>query len=517
MKVVFTIIIAISFSWMTSIQARGVTNEGDDDPKTTKYESNWSSLRQHNTPQWLEDMKFGIYFHWGPPTIMKVKGNENLTRIEAMDKWTGEKFSAKEWVDLMQRAGAEFGGPVSWHASMNWDSKYTDWTSAKSGPKIDLCKEIFSELRKRDMKIVSTLHATGPGSVFGTVSSRDSTYIDPKVRVQREITPEEALMEARNSTSWLYGLYERYIENMDLFKPDMLWVDTGFGGSVYLELNGWIKNGKYTPTKEGIFISGVREDFAQYIVSTYYNKAQEWGKEVEFIYKTNDIPPGIGMRDIENGNLNGLQYDPWMADINLPYIYYLGAHWFYDERNPFKDANLLIDLTVDIVSKNGRVLLNVPPMADGTFSKEVRSILYAMGDWFEINGEAIYGTSPWVLYGEGPAEIIHEGQHGHEYNLGRDIPEYSGEDIRFTVKENTIYAISLDWPGEKMCIKTLGAYGKLYPCEIKAISMLGSNEVLKWEQTPEGLIVDMPSQKPCDFAYCLKIEKNDLIEKYLSK
>ncbi|PKQ64791.1 hypothetical protein BZG02_02735 [Labilibaculum filiforme] len=481
--------------------------------KQIPYEANWSSLRKHNTPQWLEDAKFGIYSHWGAQSVVLESGNPDMPHAEAIEKWKGEKFSAKEWVDLFERAGAQFAGPVAWHVNgmLNWDSKITDWNSVKKGPKVDIFGSLASEIRKRDMKLIASFHSS---TLWGPISSTDTTYVSPKhENVVTGTDPTIYGKEGRFRTEYLQGWLERMTEAMELYQPDIVWTDVGFGGTLQLEKQKVLVDGKIVDTGKAVHMSGIREDIQQAYLSRYFNKAQEWGKEVGFIYKSYDIPPGIAMRDIENGNLNGLQFDPWMADINMQQHMVWPTVWFYNPKNKLKDANMLIDMLADITSKNGRILLNVPPKADGSFSEEVKKELYAMGDWLKLNGEAIYGTAPWVIYGEGPAEVINPGHHGQGKNQGNEIPKYTEKDIRFTEKGDALYAICLDWPTDKLHIKSLGFQGKLYPGQIKNISLIGSNDKIEWEQTEGALIVTFPKEKPCDFAYCLKMERRKIVEK----
>lgn len=470
-----------------------------------RYEPNWSSLRKHNTPEWLDGMKFGIYCHWGAKSAQIESGNREMTSLEAIKVWKGEKFDAKKWVDLFQDAGAQFGGPVAWHGNglLHWDSDLTDWNSVNHGPKVDIYGSLATELRKRQMPVISSFHTGNFWSrMWGTLSDKDSTYLDPNQDHSKYAT----INNGRVGNPIFDGWYSRITEAINKYQPDMIWFDTGFGGTIKGDLRGYAVKGRLLPGGS-TELGGTPEKYQQELISYYFNKALEWGKDVEVIYKTHDIPVGIGMRDIENGNLIGLQYDPWMADINMQNHFDWWATWFYNPKNKLKDAGTLIDMLVDMTSKNGRMLLNVPPKADGTFAPEVKKELYAMGDWLKINGEAIYNTMPWIYFGEGPTEVTNPGQHGQGKEHGELIPKYTSEDIRFTQNGKNLYAICLEWPGEEITIRTLSSLGKLFPGDIKTVSMLGTDEELTWNQTAEGLVVQFPKEEPCNFAYVLKVER----------
>lgn len=473
-----------------------------------RYKPNWSSLQKHETPQWLLDAKFGIYCHWGAQSVKLDLGNNDMPDYEAIENWKGDKFNAVEWVDLFKKAGAQFAGPVAWHVNgcLNWDSKITDWNSAKKGPKIDIYGELAKEIRKTDMKLIASFHST---SLWGQLSKTDKTYMQPNADYsKRGSTPKVHGPEGRYTNEYLQGWLDRMKEGYELHQPDLVWVDVGFGGTVGPEKKHQIVEGKIVETEDELFIDGIREDIQQEFISSYYNAALNWGKEVDFIYKSFDIPPGVAMRDIENGNLNGLQFDPWMADINMQQHIKWPTVWFYNPENTIKDANMLVDMLVDITSKNGRILLNVPPKADGSFAENIKQELFKIGDWLNLNGEAIYGSTPWVFYGEGPAYVKNVGHHGQGQKGGSEIPKYTSKDIRYTQKEGVLYAIVLDWPDGQLDLKSLGYNGKLYPGEIKSISLLGNKQPLKWIHKEQSLTVSFPKEKPCDFAYVLKIIRN---------
>jgi len=216
------------------------------------------------------------------------------------------------------------------------------------------------------------------------------------------------------------------------------------------------------------------------------------------------LPPGVGIDDLELGQEQEMTYHEWITDSSVDNQ---GA-WGYVNGAGFKTAENLVHNLVDRVSKNGYLLLNVGPKPDGTIPEEAKERLLGMGKWLQTNGEAIYGTTPWVIGGEGPTHL----EKGGPFNE-TDQLRYTAQDIRFTTKDNILYATVLGWPGEKVLIKSLAGgpdpnrnfWNGLYSSEIVSIRMLGDGKELKWEMTTEGLTVETTKTKPCEHAFVFKI------------
>ena len=309
-----------------------------------KFENNWTSLRRHQTPEWLIDAKFGIYCHWGIQTLEYIPQYAELSVDERIELFKGENFNADLWAELFETAGAKFGGVIGWHGSdfKHWDSDISDYNSFKMGPKIDIVGEIFKALRKKGMKTLVSYHSVkGP--------------------------------------DWINFAKE----GVDKYDPDIFWVDASFGGTKGGNHRKVLRNSKFIgEEKESSPV--FEEKYQRSFITYFYNNALEKDKEVEFMYKSYDIPPGVGMRDLENGILNEMAYDVWITDmdINVPPDWETHG-WFYREGIPIRSANEIVDMIMDVVSKNGIFLLNIPPMADGSFPQEVVDNLSELGSWLK--------------------------------------------------------------------------------------------------------------------------------------
>jgi alpha-L-fucosidase len=219
----------------------------------------------------------------------------------------------------------------------------------------------------------------------------------------------------------------------------------------------------------------------------------EWKKGVVINHKYDKAyPEGATVLDIERGKLTDIRQLPWQTDDAVSY-----KSWGYIPEDSFKTPKYLVNNLIDIVSKNGCLLLNIGPRSDGTIPEEAQNLLLSIGNWLTINGEAIYGTRPWKIFGEGPTQVA-----GGAFSDDKDKP-FTADDIRFTTKGNNLFAISMDIPKKDILVKNLSSSsgnGK-----IKSIELTGSSEKVNWVQAKNGLIIKPVKSYPSEYAVVYKV------------
>jgi len=408
-------------------------------PAAEPYEPTWESLAKVNeAPDWFRDAKFGIYFHWGvysvpafgnewyPRNMYNPKSREYRYHVESwgdpntfsypdfVPMFRAERFDAEAWAELFERAGARFAGPVAEHHDgwAMWASEMTPWNTADRGPKRDITGELEKAVRKRGMKFVTTFHHARNN--LWQKHGRDGQLAwTGHYQFVKEHFP--ALLED-SERAILYGYMPReeflamwlgkLTEVIDKYRPDLMWFDS------------WLDE--------------IPESLLQEYLAYYYNRAWEWNKEVVVTRKQDDLPLSVSVQDIEKGRADRLTENSWLTDDTIS----MGS-WCYTKDLRIKPASVVLHSLIDTVSKNGALLLNISPMADGTIPQNQRDVLLEMGRWLKVNGEAIYGTRPWTIYGEGSTQ----GQAGHFGGVTDPKEGYRPEDIRFTTKARTLYAI----------------------------------------------------------------------------
>ena len=245
--------------------------------------------------------------------------------------------------------------------------------------------------------------------------------------------------------------------------------------------DGWISQPAFAP-------------YLQKMAAYYYDVSAAHKQAPVLTYKQEAFPPNTAVLDIERGKLDTLRLQPWQSDTSVSI-----KSWGYVKDDEYRTAASLLADLIDVVSKNGNLLLNVGPESDGTIAPEIRAVLLQMGAWLSTHGEAIYGTRPWVLYGEGPT-IAPTGR--EQVNRA-----YTAADLRFTTRGGNLYALGLAWPRDgRVLVKTLYTDTPYLTHPITRVTLLGSPEVaVHWEQTAQGLVIQLPAEHD-DLPYALKIE-----------
>ncbi len=457
------------------------------------FQPTWESLESYCAPQWYQDAKFGVFIHWGVyavpafgnewyPRNMYVQGSREYEHHLAtygphsrfgykdfIPQFTADKFDPDHWAGLFRRAGAKFVVPVAEHHDgfALYDCSFSDWCATKMGPKRDLIGELAEAVRRQWLVFGLSSHRAEHWWFFDGGMQFDSDVQDPRYAglygpaQPRSTEPHEMFLQ-----DWL----ARTCELVDKYQPQLVWFDW------------WIEQPTFAP-------------YLQRFAAYYYNRGAQWGRGVAINYKNQAFPERAAVYDIERGQLSDLRPIFWQTDTAIT-----KNSWGYVQEQDYKSAGSIVQDLIDIVSKNGALLLNIGPRPDGTIPEPEEEILLEIGRWLAANGEAIYGTRPWKVFGEGPTEIASGGFTDTQRQA------FTPQDVRFTTKGEALYAILLAWPeGGEATIRSLGANLRLYPGEIGSVELLGVKGALNWSQDEEGLKVQLPPERPCDHAYVLKI------------
>ncbi len=470
---------------------------------TIHYEPTWESLAQYAVPQWFKDAKLGIFIHWGVYSVpafanewyarnMYQQGSSEFEHHretwgdhtefgykDFIPMFKAENFDAEAWVKLFKQSGAQYVVPVAEHHDgfPMYDTALSAWSAAKMGPKRDIVAEIAAAAHKYDLVFGVSSHRAEHWWFMDGGRKFPSDVQDPRYAAFYGPAAEASPAASHTSEQWankdwrprpdakfLDDWLARCCELVDKYQPQVFWFDW------------WIEQAVFEP-------------YLQKFAAYYYNHIADPVLQ----YKLEAFPRGTALLDIERGKLSDIRQDYWQTDTSVSY-----KSWSYVEDDQFKTVTTLVHDLVDIVSKNGNLLLNIGPKPDGTIPAEASELLLGLGEWLRINGEAIYEARHWETFGEGDTTV---GGHMREHE---DKP-FNAEDIRFTTKDGALYAICLGWPGENAVIKSLATGSLLAAEQIASIEMLGSSEALAWSQRKDGLHIATPLQRPCDHAYTFKI------------
>lgn len=470
------------------------------------FRPDWESLQNYKVPEWYMDAKFGIFIHWGvysvpafgnewyPRNMYNAGSDEYKHHIatygpqakfgykDFIPRFKAEKFEPSAWARLFKEAGAKYVVPVFEHHDgfAMYDSGLSDWTAAKMGPHRDLWGELAKAVRAEGLHLGASSHRVEHNFFLGVGRTIPSDVNDPKYA--DFYGPAHRWLEAKTSTplsndftsvsrAWTDDWLARSAEIVEKYHPEIMYFDWWIGQA------------------------SVRENLTRF-AAFYYNESVKSGGAVGVInYKDFAMQEQAAVLDLERGQLAGIRPLYWQTDTSIS-----NKSWGYIENDTFKSPEFVVHQLIDIVSKNGNLLLNIGPRSDGTIPEPVQQVLRDVGAWLKVNGEAIYGTRPWRTYGEGPTKVTEGSFHD------TDTRPYTAEDFRFTKKGDVLYAIELGWPSNREAvIHSLGTTVAGNLPKVKAIALLGSDASLSFEQRDDGLHIRLPERNPGNYAYAFRV------------
>lgn len=469
------------------------------------FRPDWESLQTYKVPDWYKDAKFGIFIHWGVysvpafgsewyPRLMYLQGSEeykhHIATYGPQDKFgykdfipmfKAQNYDPAAWARLFKEAGAKYVVPVFEHHDgfAMYDNGLSDWTAVKMGPHRDLWGDLARAVRAEGLHLGASSHRVEHNFFLGVGRTIPSDVNDPKYAAF--YGPAHRWLENINNTplsddftfvsqAWTDDWLARSAEIVEKYHPEIMYFDWWIGQP------------------------SVRGNLTRF-ASFYYNESLKSGGMIGVInYKDYAMQEQSAVLDIERGQLSGIRPLYWQTDTSVS-----NKSWGYIENDTFKSPEFIVHQLIDIVSKNGNLLLNIGPRSDGTIPDEVQQVLRDVGAWLKINGDAIYGTRPWKVFGEGPTKVTAGSFHD------TDTQPYIAEDFRFTKKGGVVYAIELGWPANREAvIHSLGA--TVGQSRIASVALLGSDSKLAFEQREDGLHIHLPEQAPCKYAYSFLIK-----------
>lgn len=512
-------------------------SENSEPMATGKYEPTWESLRQYETPEWFRDAKFGIWAHWGPQCVegsgdwmargLYEEGSHAYKHHVAnyghpsevgfkdiLPLFKAEKWNPDSLVALYKSIGAQYFFVLGNHHDNFdlWDSKYQPWNSMNIGPKRDILGEWAAAARKYGLPFGVSLHADHAWTWYETAQRYDRkgdkkgvpydgclTLADGKGKWWEGLDPQQLYAQnhplSRGSWAgmldgqwdWKNGasipseefctnFYNRTLDVINRYNPDLLYFDTT-GVPLYPVSDAGLK---------------IAAHFYNHNMATHNgrNEAVMFGKIL-----TEEQKEAL-VWDVERGAPNDIIKRPWQSCSCI-------GGWHYNtsiyEKNEYKSAETVVRLLADIVSKNGNLLLNIPLRGDGTFDEKEEAIIHGIGDWMNINKEAIFDTRPWKKFGEGPVAESDIPLNAQGFNEG-SYSKMTSQEIRFTKKGKHLYAIVSGWPEDDVIrIKSLGTGER-----VRKVELLGHGKI-NFSQTQDGLTVKLPSNHSYKTVPVLKI------------
>ena len=461
-----------------------------------KFQPTDESFKQYQYPEWFRDAKFGIWAHWGPQAVprqgdwyakkMYQEGTPDYKYHlehyghpskfgykDIIPLWKAERWKPEQLMKLYKKVGAKYFVSMATHHDdfFLWNSKIHKWNAVNMGPKKDVVGIWQKAAKNEGLRFGVSEHLGASYTWFQT--SRGADKSGPMAGIPYDganpayedlyhpaTTPDDKAWltnNPENQKNWLACITEL----IDMYKPDLLYSDSElpFG------------------------------DVGKSMLAHFYNQdiAKNGGK-LEAVYTCKMRPSdGKWVRDIERGVNDSISPYPWQTDTSI-------GDWFYRTGQKYRTGTEVIQMLVDIVSKNGNLLINVVQTPEGDLEPDVLAILDDIGKWTPANGVGIYGSRPWKIFGEGP--LTNTKQKKGQFGGLSDSQAFSSTDIRFTTKGGKLYAYCMGNPTEDIKISSLGKNSKLNDKAIASIKMLGSTEKIKFNQQPDALVITKPATLP---------------------
>ncbi len=488
------------------------------------YQPTWESLLQYEAPEWYQDAKFGIWAHWSPQCVpeagdwyarnMYIQGQRQYqyhlehygpqSRFgykELCAQWTLLNWEPDDLIARYKKAGARiFIALANHHDSFDaWDSKHQAWNSAAFGPHRDVIGTWAAAARRQGLRFGVTVHqarnwwwfqpshgADKSGSLAGISYDGHLTEAEGTDQWWQGVNPQRLYgvkhpPDALPDVSYVKNFYDRTRDLLDQHNPDLLYFDDsllplGWGG---------MNIGAYF----------------------YNNNLKTRGGKMEAVLNVKDVPDRLAkavVADYERGLTSGIMKYPWQSETCI-------GEWHYSRRLYEKPGEYggylpprdVIHWMIDTVSKNGTFILNIPGKPDGTIDSKEIAVLDGVTSWMRVNGEAIYESRPWKVYGEGP-NAVKPGSY-----QGESVNKLGPKDIRFTRNKSSsvVYALVLGWPIEPILIQSLGLSSSAQPGKVARIELLGTGETVTWKQEADSLRVELPKpyRPDVDYAAALKV------------
>jgi alpha-L-fucosidase len=469
------------------------------------FKADDSSLKQYQCPEWFRDAKLGYWAHWGPQAVPR-QGDWYARRMyletdpaykyhlahyghpskfgykDIIPLWTAERWDPEKLMKLFKKAGAKYFVSMASHHDnfFLWDSKIHKWNAVNMGPKKDVVGLWQKAAKKEGLKFGVSEHLAASYNWFQPSRGADKTGPYAGVPYDGNDPAYEDLYHTKadssdiknwltNNPAWHKYWFDAVTELTDKYKPDLLYSDSKLPF----------------------------DDVGRAMLAHFYNRSVKDKTSVNVVYTCKEASFGKWAQDVERGVLEGISPYPWQTDTSI-------GDWYYRTGQKYKSADEVVQLLMDIVSKNGNLLINVVQTPEGDLEQDVLDIMESISKWIAANGEGVYATRPWKVYGEGPS-TLKENQKAGRFGGVSDSRGFQPTDVRYTTKGNNVYAFIMSTPDADIKLSSLGKNAKLTEKDIASVSMLGSKEKIKWKQEDDALTITKPANFPAWKVHGFKI------------